>query len=68
MGKPSPLPALPIQFADFAQWQREWVQGAEAEAQLAYWQKKLAGPARPCLHFPLTVHDHQGKASRAQRH
>ena len=43
MGKPSPLPALPIQFADFAQWQREWVQGAEAEAQLAYWQKKLAG-------------------------
>jgi amino acid adenylation domain-containing protein len=43
MGKSSPLPALPIQFADFAQWQRAWVQGAEAETQLAYWQKKLAG-------------------------
>ena len=64
MGKPSPLLALPIQFADFAQWQREWVQGAEAEAQLAYWQKKLAG-SPSVLALPLTVHDQQGKESGA---
>ncbi|HZO76365.1 MAG TPA: amino acid adenylation domain-containing protein [Ktedonobacteraceae bacterium] len=42
-GRPSSLPPLAIQFADFAQWQRQWMQGKEAEAQLAYWKQKLAG-------------------------
>jgi amino acid adenylation domain-containing protein len=37
------LPALPIQYADFARWQREWLQGETLEAQLAYWEKQLAG-------------------------
>lgn len=40
-GKPSPLPELPIQYADFAQWQREWLQGEVLRTQLAYWQKQL---------------------------
>src|SRR5205085_12032297 len=42
-GQPSPLPQLPIQYADFALWQRQWLQGEELEGQLAYWQQQLAG-------------------------
>ena len=42
-GKPSPLPELPIQYADFAVWQREWLQGEVLEEQLAYWRRHLAG-------------------------
>jgi amino acid adenylation domain-containing protein len=45
MGKPSPLPALPIQYADFAVWQRQWFQGDRLEPHLAYWKKRLAGHA-----------------------
>ncbi len=41
-GRPSPLTPLPIQYADFAEWQREWLQGAVLEEQLAYWKKQLA--------------------------
>ncbi|MFP5270445.1 amino acid adenylation domain-containing protein [Coleofasciculus sp.] len=42
-GKPSPLPELPIQYADFANWQRQWLQGEVLDAQLSYWQRQLAG-------------------------
>jgi amino acid adenylation domain-containing protein len=42
-GKPSPLPELPIQYADFAVWQREWLQGDVLEKQLDYWKKQLSG-------------------------
>lgn len=42
-GKPSPLPELSIQYADFAHWQRQWLQGKTLEAQLSYWQQQLAG-------------------------
>ncbi|HEY7167532.1 MAG TPA: non-ribosomal peptide synthase/polyketide synthase, partial [Candidatus Binatia bacterium] len=41
-GKPSPLTELPIQYADFALWQREWLRGEVFEAQLEYWRKQLA--------------------------
>jgi amino acid adenylation domain-containing protein len=42
-GRPSPLPELPIQFADYAVWQREWLQGEVLESRLDYWKKHLAG-------------------------
>jgi amino acid adenylation domain-containing protein/FkbM family methyltransferase len=42
-GKPSPLPELPIQYADFAVWQREWLQGKKLEEQLTFWKKQLNG-------------------------
>ena len=42
LGKPSPLPELPIQYADFAHWQREWLQGEVLDSQLAYWRQQLA--------------------------
>ncbi|HEY9741578.1 MAG TPA: amino acid adenylation domain-containing protein [Coleofasciculaceae cyanobacterium] len=39
--QPSPLPELPLQYADFAHWQREWLQGEVLETQLAYWRQQL---------------------------
>src|SRR6185369_1992821 len=42
-GEPSPLPPLPIQYADFAAWQRGWLRGEALERQLAYWRERLAG-------------------------
>ncbi|HEY9608353.1 amino acid adenylation domain-containing protein [Allocoleopsis sp.] len=42
-GQPSPLPELPIQYADYAVWQREWLQGEELEKQLGYWRNQLQG-------------------------
>jgi amino acid adenylation domain-containing protein len=50
-GKPSPLPDLPVQYADFACRQREWLQGGVAEAQLQYWREQLAG-SPPVLELP----------------
>jgi len=41
-GEPSPLPELPIQYADYSQWQRTWLSGEFLETQLGYWQRKLA--------------------------
>ena len=41
--EPSPLAALPIQYADYAVWQREWLKGAELDRQLSYWTKQLEG-------------------------
>jgi len=42
-GRPSPLEALPVQFADYAVWQRGWLQGAALDEQTAYWRERLAG-------------------------
>lgn len=44
-GQPSPLTPLPIQYVDFALWQRQWLQGTVLQSQLAYWKKQLAGAA-----------------------
>ncbi|MCP4654392.1 MAG: amino acid adenylation domain-containing protein, partial [bacterium] len=51
-GEPaSALPELPVQYADFAHWQRQWLAGEVLEAELAYWRRQLAG-APPCLELP----------------
>jgi amino acid adenylation domain-containing protein len=42
-GQAAALPPLPIQYADFAMWQRQWFQGEVLEEQLGYWRKQLAG-------------------------
>jgi amino acid adenylation domain-containing protein len=42
-GRPSPLPELPVQYADFASWQREWLQGEVLDTQLTYWKAQLQG-------------------------
>jgi hypothetical protein len=42
-GQPSPLAALPIQYADFAVWQRECLEAEVLDKQLSYWKKQLEG-------------------------
>ena len=42
-GEPDPLPALPMQYADYAVWQRKWVDGEVLRAQAEYWTQTLAG-------------------------
>ena len=50
LGRPSPLPELAVQYADFALWQREWLRGERLERQLAYWERRLDG--LPVLELP----------------
>jgi len=64
MGEESPLPELPIQYADFAVWQRSWLQGAVLENHLAYWRAQL-GEDLPVLKLPTdrprpAVQTHRG--------
>lgn len=49
-GQPSPLVELPIQYADFALWQRQWLQGKVLSEQLDYWKQQLAD--LPILQLP----------------
>ncbi|MDP9120054.1 MAG: amino acid adenylation domain-containing protein, partial [Acidobacteriota bacterium] len=51
-GEPSPLPELPVQYADFAAWQRSWLSGGVLEGELAYWRERLSG-APGLLELPL---------------
>src|SRR2546425_59050 len=50
-GKPSPLPEMTIQYADYVYWQREWLQGEALSEHMAYWKKQLAGDL-PVLELP----------------
>ncbi|ARU62806.1 hypothetical protein CBW65_18885 [Tumebacillus avium] len=50
-GRPSPLEALPVQYGDFAHWQREWMQGEVLQKQLGYWKDQL-GQELTTLHLP----------------
>ncbi len=50
-GLPSPLPPLPIQYADFALWQRRWLTADVLSAELAWWRERLDGLA-PTLELP----------------
>jgi hypothetical protein len=49
-GRPSPLPDLPIQYGDFAAWQRQWLRGDTLDRQLAYWRAQL--DRAPVLELP----------------
>ncbi|HEV7508315.1 MAG TPA: non-ribosomal peptide synthase/polyketide synthase [Thermoanaerobaculia bacterium] len=50
-GRPSPLPDLPLQYADFAAWQRSNLHGERLESEIAYWRRRLAG-LPPVLELP----------------
>nr|WP_253900126.1 non-ribosomal peptide synthetase [Corallococcus carmarthensis] len=50
-GQPSPLPELPVQYADYAAWQRGWLQGTTLQREVDYWKQKLSG-APPVLELP----------------
>ncbi len=51
-GEPSPLQDPPMQYADFAEWQRQWLLEEVLDEQLAYWKQQL-GPDLPVLNLPL---------------
>jgi acyl carrier protein len=51
LGKAPPLPPLEIQYADYAVWQRQWMQGEVLRQQVSYWRERLAG-APPVLVLP----------------
>ena len=50
LGQPAPLAELPVQYADFAAWQRRWLQTDVLPTQLEYWQRQLA--SLPLLQLP----------------
>ncbi len=49
--QPAPLPSLPIQYGDYAAWQRQWLRGDRLAEQLAYWRTRL-GELPPALLLP----------------
>ncbi|HEX7242481.1 MAG TPA: amino acid adenylation domain-containing protein, partial [Longimicrobiaceae bacterium] len=63
-GEEPALPVLPVQYADYALWQRAWLQGEELDRQLAWWRERLAG-APALLELPTdrprpAVQGHRG--------
>ena len=62
-GQTPSLPALPIQYADYAVWQRDWMAAGEQARQLAYWRGQLGGE-QPVLELPF---DHQRPAQPSHR-
>ena len=63
LGQTPQLPALPIQYSDYALWQRRWLEAGEQARQLAYWQTVL-GDEHPVLELPT---DHPRPALPSQR-
>ncbi|HEX2642239.1 MAG TPA: amino acid adenylation domain-containing protein, partial [Thermoanaerobaculia bacterium] len=62
-GEPSPLPELPVQYADFALWQRDWLRGEELERQMGFWRRQLEG-ATALLELPTDRPRPQVQSSR----
>ncbi|MEK6283902.1 MAG: amino acid adenylation domain-containing protein, partial [Acidobacteriota bacterium] len=69
-GQPLLLPELPVQYADFAKSQREWLQGEVLEEQLSYWREQLSGaPAvlgLPTDHVRPAMKSHRGARERLE--
>ncbi|HEV2756819.1 MAG TPA: amino acid adenylation domain-containing protein, partial [Actinomycetota bacterium] len=61
------LPQLPVQYADFAAWQRRWLSGDVLQAQLDYWRERLAGLA-PVLELPADHPRPPVKTARGRIH
>ncbi len=62
-GQAPALPVLPIQYQDYAYWQRQWIKGDVLQTQLAYWKQRLAGTL-PLLQLPT---DYQRPATQSSR-
>ncbi|OYD97951.1 non-ribosomal peptide synthetase [Nostoc sp. 'Peltigera membranacea cyanobiont' 210A] len=65
-GEASPLAKLPVQYADFAVWQRQHLQGEKREALLTYWKQQLAN--LPILQLPTTRPRAEVKTNRGASH
>ena len=65
-GREPSLAPLSIQYADFAAWQRKWLESGELDRQLPYWKEQLAG-APPVLGFPTDHRRPPGEMYRGRR-
>jgi hypothetical protein len=65
-GEASPLAELPIQYADYARWQRQLLQGEVVGSQLSYWERQLSG-APPLLELPTDRPRPAKQTSRGER-
>jgi len=66
-GEPAPLPELEVQYADYALWQRQWLQGEILDKQLGYWQEQLAGLPE-VLELPTDFPPPSNPTYRSARH
>ncbi len=66
-GRPAPLPELPIQYADFALWQRERLTSEVVAEQIAYWRTQLAGPL-PFLALPTDLQRPAARSGKGARY
>jgi non-ribosomal peptide synthase protein (TIGR01720 family) len=66
-GRQCELPPLPLQYADFARWQREWLQGENLERELDFWKRQLEG-APPVLELPADRPRSEVQTFRGARH
>ena len=64
---PSPLPELPVQYADFALWQRDWLSGDRLENERAFWKQQLKG-AHASLELPTDRPRPHVRTSRGATH
>ncbi|AKM41078.1 amino acid adenylation protein [Burkholderia contaminans] len=66
-GEPVPLAPLPIQYADYALWQRRWLDAGERDRQLAFWRERL-DPQRGVLALPGAAARPARRSARGARH
>jgi len=69
-GQVAELPPLPLQYADYGSWQRQWLAQGEAERQLAYWKKQLGDEHPPLALFtdhPRSAQQHRSAARHTLR-
>ncbi|HEX7242004.1 MAG TPA: amino acid adenylation domain-containing protein, partial [Longimicrobiaceae bacterium] len=67
LGRPAQLPELPVQYADYAVWQREWLSGEVLDEQIGYWRDRLSG-APPLLEIATDRPRAIGQSPRAESH
>jgi len=66
-GRPSPLPPLPLQYADFAVWQRQQLHEERIQGQIDYWRRQLAG-APTTLELPAERARPGSRRNKGARH
>jgi len=66
-GEADPLPPLPVQYGDYAVWQRSFLQGEHLETELAHWKQQLAGLS-PLLALPTSRPRPAVRSGRGKRH